>query len=824
MLRRAGIAPRHYLEYSCKPLILHSLSIQLRWGTAAATSSQYTRVRRRLRKDTHAKRNPFIKNSSPDSLLTPRSNSPEYLANAFIAFLKHYGRTTEMALHYLNSGSPIFSSIHKILKRRQTLRYVAHALAASDCAGSCIRLLSLSAAYGLRFNAPTYENICWTLSQHRQYPLILEVCRLAKDRLGMMTGRLLDWRLKANYELENFVAANVDAVLRDYEDAGAKPSRRTWHAVLTSHLRNRDLDGARWCMKLMEEAGFPIHHTTHAVIAVNYQRLGYDEQVRDLAIQALPSLPQKARTIVMNRLLQTQLLLNDELGFRHVLSFFEGNALGPLRNLTVAEGGEGLISSSPGPDPPIVVSPDYFTFIIGVRFCLAQSKVAIAEEIFLFMAEQGFKASPTILTAFLQLQFRLGRHEFAVSLTCLLHTWGTSATHRDRIREYELKLGGRWPFATSHVKRTIGPFNVLMRCLVTDLGLGAARAVLELMKTFQVRPNSLTIKILIDHLIRSEQVTPSVGYRVLRQLSPLLRPSLYHLYSILVRLLRDEKARLLQDERGRSSPSSQESIPPKISPTYLGHDHLPTDPVAGLRFGRWPGRSNLSNSLLQSLRSRGILSDGFLLGLRMRYEGVIKRDASTAVDVYNDMLARGLTPRVYHVATLMETFVFQGETNKALEIMHSAIVKPNVVLYTILLQGYAIQGQTKAAAGLFQSMIADGIQPDVRAICTFCNAFVLSRQLGVARKLLLTLWPYVEPLPPEHAGLPLGKLLRIFRSRDSTRRSVIIKNRDRHQFRKNIAEIVKKLKHVAGLAPEQLSNSSATRKVAKNSFHVTRRT
>lgn len=787
----------------------------------AATSSRYNPVRHESRKDARVKRNPINKNSSPDSCRI-RSRSPKHLANAFITFLKQHGQTAEMALRNLNSTSSLFSPVHEILRHCRTFRHVANLLAASDHPVSCIRLLSLSVTYGLRLNASTYEGICWTLSRHRQYPLVLEVCRLAEDYLGMTTCRLLDWRLRANYELENFVAATLKSVLRDYKKAGVVPSRRTWHAVLTSHLRNRDLDGARQCLKLMERAGFPINHHTHAVIANNYRHLGYDIQVRDFAISAMSSLSPLRRTIVMNRLLQAQLFLKDESNFRYFLSFFENSAIGPLQIFTASGNDEGLTSPLPDLEHPITISPDYYTFLIGVRFCIIQSKFTIAEEIFSFMGEKGFEGSPTVLTAFLHLQMALGRHEFALSIASLLLSRCQPTDHRDQLQKCQLKYGVRWPFAASYVKRTSGPFNVLMRGLVTDLGLGAARSVLELMKATNIRPNSRTIKILIDHLIRFEKVTPSVGYRLLRQISPVLRPSLHHLHAMMIQLVRNEKARLLRDDKALPSSLSQESMDPKSPPSneYSLIDPV-IDPVAGLRF-IWPGRPNLSTSLLQSLRSRGIFSDATLLGLRMRYEGVIRRDVSAMVDVYNDMLARGLMPLVYHVATLMETFVFRGEMEKALEIMHSTSIKPNVVLYTILLQGYASQGQTKAAAELFQSMIADGIQPDVRAICALCHAFVLTRQLSTARTLLLTLWPYVEPLPSGHAGLPLGVLIKNFRSLDTARPTIFVKNRNRRLFRQDIAEMIRKLKHVAGLSPEHLSNE--VRKVAKKSIHVNRRT
>ncbi|KXN89925.1 hypothetical protein AN958_04929 [Leucoagaricus sp. SymC.cos] len=827
MLRRAATYPRHYLEHSaailsCKTSTRHLPSAQLRWGTVAATSPQYSPVQQAPRhEDAHVEKSSTSTRSRPlevstRHLTSSELDSPEHLANAFTSFLKHCGEATETVL---SSGSPIFSPIHEILQKPRNVRRVANHLAASTNPASCIRLLNLSVAYGRPPNAPIYEGVCWTLSKHKQYALVLETCRLAKESLGLLSGRLLGWRLKAICQLENF--ASVGTILRDYEEAGVKPSRRTWHLILIAHLRNRNLFAARQCLKLMEEAGFPVDPTTHAVIATNYRHLGQDSQVRELALVALDSLPPATGALVVNQLLETHLHLDDELGFQQLLSLFDRGAIEPLRVLlNPLVNSEDLTVPLPALASPVTVSPNANTFLIAIRFCIARSAFLTAEKIFYLIGQQNYDLSSTILTAYLELQFAAGRPVFAVSIASRLFAPGMLDGLFGEFKMDQPEAHWRWPFTSSKVPPTIDVLNALLRGLLNARGLVAARIMLELMRRVDVEPNSYTMKIITNYLIRSENTAPSAVLRILRQLSLVFRPSLHHMHSIMSRLLLNEKRRLYSSKHRISRVQAWAAH-------YNSAQDVDRDlsfPAAGLKLEHSLSRPNLARSLLQSLETRNVQSDSTVLRLRMSYEGIIRRDVTAVVDTYNDMLARGMSPTLYHVAALMEAFTRRGETDMALKIMCSVKLKPNLVMYTILLHGYAYQGQPKAAAQLLQVMIANGIHPDAKAIYAVCNGFVLARQLATARKFLVTLWSYVEPFPERYARLPLLDLLRIFRTLDDSssvsKRKISLKRR--LQLRKDLVDMVKHYRRAAGL-PDTLVSNPLDGSLAKKAMHVNRK-
>ncbi|KAF9452670.1 hypothetical protein P691DRAFT_721441 [Macrolepiota fuliginosa MF-IS2] len=837
MLRRVITVPRHYLEHSvafiaCRLSTRNSPSVRIRWSTVAATSPQYSAIRRVSRcEESCTEEDVRSRDISPPKVTTfskPDSPKPvELLANEFTTFLGYHGQTTEAALRCLSSASPNFSCIHQIIHNPRCVARVARHLAASNIPAFCVRLLSLAVACGLPPKAPTYEAVCWTLSLNKRYAVLLEVYRLAKDNLSAPTRRLLDWRLRAFYELENFAA--VEEILQDYEEAGIKPSRRTWHLILIAHLRNRNLAAARQCLVTMERTGFPLDPTTHATIATNYGYLGLDPKVRDLAISALGSLAPPNGVFVVNQLLKSYLRFDDEIGFRQLLSLFDSDSIAPLQSLLNLSGElEDLATSSSFPNSPPFLVPDATTFITVIRFYAARSDFLTAEKIFPLMEKRAISLSPAILVAYLDVQFAIGRPDFAAYVSSQLLLADNLDDLFELLIRRQPKPHWKWLYPTSRIPPHIDIFNALLKGLLPVHGLEAARIILQLMKRVNLEPNSHTLRILIAHLIYSERTSPSTVLRTLRQLSPVFRPSLVHLHSVVSCLLKDEKRRLYSPRpRPVGTHDSLKTQRHGFSPLEKASPDL-NGPTAGLDVGAFLARPNLARSPLQSMASRGIRSDSAMLGLRIRYDGIIQRDMIAAVDTYTSMLSRGLSPSHYHVAALMEGFVQQGELDTALKIMRSVKdenMKPNLVMYTILLHGYAHWNRPKAALQLFQDMVSSGIKPDVRAIYALCNAFVLARQLASAKRVLVTLWSYIQPFPQGYDGLPLLELLNIFRNLDP---SFVISRRNlrltrRIWLRQKLAQIVTGYKDASGLQGQLFSGSSATRRLSKASLHVNRK-
>jgi len=137
-----------------------------------------------------------------------------------------------------------------------------------------------------------------------------------------------------------------------------------------------------------------------------------------------------------------------------------------------------------------------------------------------------------------------------------------------------------------------------------------------------------------------------------------------------------------------------------------------------------------------------------------------------AQDVFDLLLARGIQPNEYHFSALMEGYTRKGDVSSAVDILEAATrvgIKPNRVMYTILIVGYARQGQPEEAVTTFKRMVEADIQPDVASIDAVASAFFAVGSYLMARRTLITLWPYVRPFPEELESAPLKELATQFR-------------------------------------------------------------
>jgi len=133
-----------------------------------------------------------------------------------------------------------------------------------------------------------------------------------------------------------------------------------------------------------------------------------------------------------------------------------------------------------------------------------------------------------------------------------------------------------------------------------------------------------------------------------------------------------------------------------------------------------------------------------------------------AKNVFQIMLDRGLHPNEYHYAALMEGYVTSGELAAAEALMDSAErggIKPNCVMHTILIVGYARQKSPERAIRVLRHMIATGVRPDVPAIDAITSVFFAIGAHHLARQTLISLWPVVAPLPQNFERVSLKTLM-----------------------------------------------------------------
>jgi len=120
----------------------------------------------------------------------------------------------------------------------------------------------------------------------------------------------------------------------------------------------------------------------------------------------------------------------------------------------------------------------------------------------------------------------------------------------------------------------------------------------------------------------------------------------------------------------------------------------------------------------------------------------------------------------------MEGHTLLGDMRGAEKVMDAALdagMRPNVVMFTILIVGHARLGHPDKAMRTFQSMVASGIRPDVPAVDAIASAYFAVGAYKTARRVLLVLWPHVQAPLEGMQSAPLKQLARALRARHANR-------------------------------------------------------
>ena len=635
------------------------------------------------------------------------------------------------------------------------------------------RVLILAHKHGCQFKQNAYECVAYQLAIAKHWRLVLSMVLLGKQHTGRTTVRLLNWRTRALVEMQLY--ASLHGILDEFEHAHLKPTRRTFHLLISGHIRNRNLAKAKESLQKMKEAGLPADASTHALIAIFYRSLGGDPKIQARALETLPSLPGGTTTAVLNSLLQLRLDAHDLPGAFHILAFFDQSQVDQLTSLSgedsTLDGGERLLfptNYSPfcSHKPPI--SPNATTFSILLNYMATRRDIPGALRILKRMVAVGVIPTAATVTSLMHVYFATGDRGTAVRLVaemCDRHT--TPLQMFSPIMP--MLTGGELPLATSGIPPTVQVFNALLRGVLGTYGLNSSYVVLRIMRANNIQPNAVTLEILIAHLNKVEHARPGMLLRVLRNLSSAtLRPTLRHMHVILSSILRHEKYVLYG--RGWNATAARFS-PHRHDYSRFIENRISSvadsfDPAAGIEFPQQLSYCSLARPIVQSLSSRQIRSDGATFALRIRRDAVMKSDLEAAREVFHTLLARGMHPNKYHFSALMEGFAQSGDLKAAAGVMKSAMrvdIKPNVVMFTILIVGHARQGNPDLAIRVFQHMLAMGIEPDVPAIDAVSSAFFAVGAYAMSRRILITLWPHIQPFPAELRRASLKDLADKFR-------------------------------------------------------------
>lgn len=663
------------------------------------------------------------------------------------------------------------------LDRTQATK-LAEAMVHTSHPQRAIRILFLSQKLGCPLKQNAYECVAHELAEAKHWHLIAPLLALGKRHMGRSTVRLLNWRARAAIESAHFGV--LENILEQFEDEKLKPNQRTFHLLVSGHLRNHNLRLARECITKMEAAGFPVSATTHATVVAVYRSLGPAKEVQDHALEALQSLSGRMSTITLNSLMQLYIDASNIPGVLRVLPLFcQGSTLiDDFRGHSIPIDGNGSLGIHiEAPSHQSIqgtIMPDAATFTILINYMAGRRDLTGCLRMTKRMLILGVRPDAATAAALVRSFFLIGKQSTAIRIVadmCEKHSVPRSHFEALGLTKAPHEL----PFPTWDIPVSPAIFNALMRGSLDTHGLKGAHKVLRIMQTCDVKPDAKTIELFMSHLDQVKMARPRELIHVLRRLTHSnVRPTLNHVHIIMRAVLRREK--FLLHGSGWNVPAAKFSPNRKdislYKETSLSGIADSFDPTAGVEFPRKLSYRSLMRPIVQSLSARHIKSSKATIALRLQHEALAHSDLHNAKIVFQEMLARGMRPTKFHFAALMEGHALSGDVRGAENVMNSASeagISPNVIMFTILIVGHARRGNPGHAMRVFQSMITAGVRPDVPAIDALASAYFAVGEYRVARRVLLVLWSHVQNLPKGVETASLKRLANVFRARHANR-------------------------------------------------------
>lgn len=654
-------------------------------------------------------------------------------------------------------------------------RGLAVELARTERPQRSLLLIRLAHKLGSQLKQNVYECTAHEYASKANWSQVLDVVSLGVELSGRTTLRLLNWKTRALIEEQDF--SGLEAILGEFDKYKLSPSRRTFHLLLTGHIRNHNLHQAKACLQYMSAAGCPPDASTYSILVTVFRPLGADPEVLAQAIQSLPDVQTQGNTTtaVLNSLLQIYFDARRPPEVLRILSMFKGpNTAASLASTyrDHAVTGE-LYESLDTPTsihqlpnlPP--VTPDAGTFSILLNDAARRHDISSAFQYLQIMAHANVK--PTADTAVSLIHVLFATHNEATALHLVSQVCGAGAGELSSLLQ-DTPPTLHLPIPIDHILPTTQILNALLKGLLKSPdGFRPWHAVLRQMHAHGLQPNSTTAELLLAYMDKVEGARPRELLRTLRFLShSKVKPNLRHMHIILRSILRREKQIVYGSGwnalASRFSSSRGDEASPRLDRISGVANTL--DPTAGISLTARHQYSALARPLIENLSERKVRSDPAMFAMRLKHDGVMRFDLDSAREVFHAYVARGLRPTAYHFASLMEGHTLAGDILGAEDVMQAAVdagIEPSAVMYTTLIVGHARKGKPHLALRTFQRMLDAGVKPDVPAIDAVASAFFAAGAYRMAARVIISLWSNVGPFPPELADASLRDLAREFR-------------------------------------------------------------
>ncbi|GJJ09655.1 hypothetical protein Clacol_003879 [Clathrus columnatus] len=652
-------------------------------------------------------------------------------------------------------------------------------------------IIRLSNISGPQMRHNEYEQIVYQFAIREKWNFAHLMTNHAYNATGKWTLRLFNWHLRSSIGIQDY--SFLEKASKELESTHFKPSRRTYHIIIEGHLQNSDLANARRALVAMQEAGFALDKSTYSLVLSNYPALGYNQSVEKQAFETLRNTGYTSDTMVLNGILQARIAALDIAGVLRLIKLID---VSPGGNSGSKEDADFLSTYDSIPSQPLSkIRPNKATFNI-ILTLLARRKGGISRLLVVYIAmdSMGFPPNAITVAAIILAYGNENRNDIALSI--VYHLCEEHGLPVDK--KNFLKLGSltsikdtitSFPGIMS-VPPNIWIFNALLQNLLPSIGLSGLNIYFAILQSINIVPDPTTTQIVLTYLRQHHHTRPQILVQVLKTLTDFRSGesvlTVEHLNSIFASYIRRELDLLQPRSWNASSQQLRFQHTSKFSIDKISHQTRTFDPTAGIAYRSFPNKGvrTILKDMIKALCLRNVKSSRATFALRIRREGVIKRDIQAAQQVFDIMISRGIRPNKYHYSAMVETYAAIGMMDQAKQMMGRAYVdgvKPNLIMYSILIQGYARLGLPDLAKETFKEMIESGIRPDLAAIDSLIGAHWFVKRSKTARKMLLDLWPTEVPFPQELHAASLRDLIIYLRARRRDHRGVSLPKESENQ-------------------------------------------
>ncbi|EJD03894.1 uncharacterized protein FOMMEDRAFT_121229 [Fomitiporia mediterranea MF3/22] len=678
----------------------------------------------------------------------------------------------------------------QFLNNADSVCRAAEVLAQSNLPNDALYILHAAHSIGLRLKQNMYERIAYHLAMSRRWFHVLSVSVAAQHATRKTTARLLNWRARAYVEVQYF--KELDRIIEQFEAHGLQPQRRTFMIILRGHLRNHDLSRATTTVQDMEKAGFPVTASTYAAIIPVYRGFGLDDFVRDRGLDILNnSQVVRHRRRALNGLLRLHLDKDDLEGALKLLEVYgsQTNKYGTENIATESGFDEQTVDLTNVPSRYATLE-DRRTYTMLIDYLAKQYGHTKTLNIVLKrMKVSGIGPDVRVGACLIRMFYAHGKeHKALVVLRDCCKNRNLSVSTL-KLLGFDPRYPGPSLFAPYIGEPTIELFNSVLHGAIQIRGLGATLLVLQLMKEAYIKPNHKTLETVLRHLAKEREIlTRDVAEVMHSLLSFQVQPTVKVLNVILDIIVRTAKREKFKEGWNALATYVRQSMQQLNKPNLDDVERreemvldLSFDPELCVTDLQSTVLCNVLQPIIQSLHLHRIMADRATFALRMRHDiFTLPPDRAPEAVAQNlqIMRDRGLHPNIYHYSALMEAHCVAGNLRAAHQVLQDAtaskLVPRHVILYTILISGYARRGRPDMALNVFRDMINEGVTPDISSVDAVVASFFATKAFARARRTLIDLWTMVAPFPTDMRVAPMRELmvhLRDIRDRSKPPRS-----------------------------------------------------